>query len=44
MYLMKDMEGLKKEIGLQIDILKMLEPDFRPILEKVGYKDLMWWS
>ena len=44
MYDMKDIEGLKKEIGLQIEVLKMLEPTFRPILEKVGYKDLMWWS
>jgi hypothetical protein len=44
MYRMKDIEGLKKEIGLQIEVLKMLEPTFRPILEKVGYKDLMWWS
>tara|TARA_Y100000031_G_C8252279_1_gene401121 strand:- start:8058 stop:8480 length:423 start_codon:yes stop_codon:yes gene_type:complete len=44
MYREGDIKGLKKEIGLQIEVLKMLEPDFRPILEKAGYRDLMWWS
>jgi len=43
-YYNKDMERIEKFLGPLWTQLRNLENEFRPYLERFGYKNLLWWS
>lgn len=44
MYDERDFEQLSLHLKLEIQHLRHAEPYLRPMLEMLGYKDLMWWT
>jgi ATP phosphoribosyltransferase regulatory subunit HisZ len=44
MYKAKDLAGLEKLMPREIAKLREEEKNLRPLLEKWGYRDLLWWS
>ena len=43
-YLAGDMEAIEAELPREVAILRAMEPQLRPMLEVLGYENLMWWS
>ena len=43
-YYNKDLLAISQELMDSLEALMKMEPILRPPLEKLGYKDLMWWS
>jgi len=44
MYKAKDLDGIEKLLPREIATLREEEKNLRPLLEKWGYCDLLWWS
>ena len=44
MYAKGDLDWFEKHMGPSMAALRGLETPLRPILEREGYKDLLWWS
>lgn len=43
-YYNNNLQYIIKCLGVNYDALKERESLFRPLLEKIGYKDLLWWD
>lgn len=39
-----NLEIIKNELGEVYDILQNMKPLLKPVLGKIGYKDLLWWK